>query len=122
MFDTSDPLAATQIAAKEIRFDDSEALSNHHAILVAPESGLIGVPVTSWSGEKQRLRYLVYRYQPETGFELVKKVTLAPGNDGQVPRVRGLLIEDHLYLASAVQVEVLSTADFGKVATVKLKS
>ena len=122
MFDTSDRLAVAQITAKEIRFDGSEALSNHHAILVAPDSGLIGVPVTLWSGEKQRLRYLVYRYQPQTGFELAKKIALNTGNDGRAPRVRGLLIDNHLYLASAVQVKVLSIADFGEAATVTLKN
>ncbi len=78
--------------------------------------------MTSWSGEKQRLRYLVYRYQPHTGFELVKRIALNTGNDGRAPHVRELLIDNHLYLASAVQVTVLSTADFGEAATVTLKN
>jgi len=120
MFDVTDPLAVSESASLPIRGDDSEALAEHKAVLVDTGSGLIGFPITSWSAEKLKLSYAVYRYSPGSGFALAKKITLSSSAEPQTAGVRGLLIGDHLYLATADSVTSYRSDSFQAVAKVSL--
>lgn len=120
MFDTSDLFDVTEQKKTKVDFDDSEALSNHKAVLVDRERGLIGFPALKWNDEgASTLRYLVYGYDPQKGFALKKQLPVKAG-DGWPVGVRGLRIDDALYVASQNGVEVYSTSSFGKLAAVDL--
>ena len=119
MFDTSDPFDVSEETSTKVKFDDSEALANHKAVLVDADRGLIGFPAVSWqsSGEPTQ-RYLVYRYDAGA-FDLVEKLPLQTP-DGYGYGTRGLTIGDHLYVASGAGVDVYRADSFDKVAGVSL--
>lgn len=120
MFDTSDLFDVTEQTTTKIKFDDSEALANHKAVLVDRERGLIGFAATRWTDEDVlSARYLVYGYDPQKGFELKKQLPLDVGHN-QADGVRGLRIDDALYVASPEGVQVYSTTSFAKLAAVEL--
>ncbi|MBA3021023.1 beta-propeller domain-containing protein [Propionicimonas sp.] len=120
MFDVTDPLAVRESASLPVRGDDSEALTEHKAVLVDTGTGLIGFPISSWSSEELKLSYAVYRYSPGTGFTLAKKITLSSSAQSQADAVRGLLIGGHLYLASAGSVTSYRSDSFQAVVKVTL--
>lgn len=120
MFDVTDPLAVRESASLPIRGDDSEALTEHKAVLVDTGSGLIGFPISSWTSEKLKLSYAVYRYSPGSGFTLAKKIPLNSSAESQADAVRGLLIGGHLYLANARSVTSYRSDSFQAVAKVTL--
>lgn len=119
MFDTSDPFDVTEETSSKVKFDDSEALANHKAVLVDTGRGLIGFPAVAWkdSGEPTQ-RYLVYRYG-DGKFTLAEKLPLQ-ATDGYAAGTRGLTLGDHLYLVSAAGVDVYRADSFDKVGGVSL--
>jgi uncharacterized secreted protein with C-terminal beta-propeller domain len=121
MFDTSDPLNVTQTAVLKFAGDDAEALSDHRAVLVEATGGMVGFAVTDWRKDKLKADYQLFRYEEGKGFILGKKLPLTVGGDENVPSVRGLVIGDYLYLASARGVSGYTTSGFAKVADVTVK-
>lgn len=120
MFDTSDLFDVTEQTTTKVAFDESEALANHKAVLVDRERGLVGFAAARWNDEgKATFRYLVYSYDPQKGFGLKKQLPLKTGDDWSMG-VRGLRIDDALYVASAEGVDVYSATSFGKLAGVSL--
>ncbi len=119
MFDTSDPFDVTEETSIKVKYDDSEALANHKAVLVDAVRGLIGFPAVSWgsTGEPAQ-RYLVYRYDAGK-FSLVEKLPLQTP-DGYGYGTRGLTIADHLYVVSGAGVDVYRADSFDKVAAVSI--
>ncbi|MDQ7992140.1 MAG: beta-propeller domain-containing protein [Propionicimonas sp.] len=116
MFDTSDPFDVTEQATRKVAFDDAEALANHKAVLVDTGRGLIGFAAVSWrSNGEPTQRYLVYRYGAD-GFDLAEKLPLQAAADGNVTGIRGLTIDDYLYVASAAGVDVYRADSLDKVA------
>lgn len=121
MFNTSDPLDVTETTVKKFTGQDAEALYDHRAVFVDPASGMIGFAVTDWSGDKVKVRYLMFHYDEAKGFVQVGKLPVDAATDGNIPSVRGMVIGDYLYLASARNVSGYSTTGFDKVADVTVK-
>jgi uncharacterized secreted protein with C-terminal beta-propeller domain len=121
MFNTADPLEVSETTVKKFAGQDAEALYDHRAVLVDPADGLIGFAVTDWSGESVKVRYLVFHYDEAKGFVQAGKLPVKTATDGSIPTVRGMVIGDYLYLASAKQVSGYSTTGLDKVADVKVK-
>jgi inhibitor of cysteine peptidase len=118
MFDTSNPLAVTEMTTLRVKGDDSEALNDHRAVLVDASAGLIGFPVTSWDDNKAF--YEVYRYDQASGFAKVGRVKVQASLDRGVASVRGLTIDGTLYVTSPQSVFVYRLAGFAEVAKVAL--
>jgi uncharacterized secreted protein with C-terminal beta-propeller domain len=121
MFDITDPVNVTETTVAKVSGDDAEALSDHRAVLVDTADGLIGFAVADWGKEKLKMTYQTFRYEDGTGFVLVKKLPVVVETDGNVPNVRGLVIGDCLYVASARGVSAYSTSGYAKVADVTVK-
>lgn len=121
MFDTADPLDVAETAVKKFAGQDAEALYDHRAVFVDPATGMIGLAVTNWSGEKVTVRYLVFHYDQAEGFAQVGKLAVDASTDGNIPSVRGMAIGDYLYLASARNVSSYSTTGLDQVADVTVK-
>lgn len=121
MFDITDPVNVTETTVAKVSGDDAEALSDHRAVLVDTADGLIGFAVADWGKEKLKMTYQTFRYEAGTGFVLVKKLPVVVETDGNVPNVRGLVIGDCLYVASARGVSAYSTSGYAKVADVTVK-
>lgn len=120
MFNTANPRAVTETKAVRIKGDDSAALTQHKAVLVDPSSGVIGLPVTTWAEGESRSVYAVYRYDPSAGFKLVKRLPVASQTGAEALSLRGLLIDGHLYVASARSVTSYRTDTYNSVAKVVL--
>lgn len=118
MFNTSDPYDVTEQTTIKISADYSEALNNHHAVLVDAERGLIGLPVSTWKSDKVSQRYLVYRYD-NGGFTLEEKLRPNLPEDGA--GIRGLTLNGALYVASPAGVDVYQLDGFDQLAALTLK-
>lgn len=109
MFNTADPFAVTEAATLKVPFGDSEALRNHKAVLVDQEQGLIGFSAWSYGTGSAGLRYLVYRWDG-TAFALLEDLQVGRASAGDPTSgqqaVRGLTIDDHLYVVSGSGVDV----------------
>ena len=117
MFDTSDPYDVTEQVTMRVPFDDSEALYNHKAVLVDTKAGLVGFPVTSWTGSGNSQRYVVYRYA-DGAFTLEDKLRPQQPRDGY--GVRGLTLNGDLYIASSAGVNVYRLDGLDQVAALTL--
>jgi uncharacterized secreted protein with C-terminal beta-propeller domain len=116
MFDTSNPLAVTELTTLKVKGDDSPALNDHRAVLVDAQAGLVGFPVTSW--QNGSAFYELYRYDAASGFAKVGRVKVQSDLDLAVAPVRGLTIDNTLYVASERSVIVYRLDGFVQVAKV----
>jgi len=106
MFDVSDK--ADVKAKHTLKLDSyySEALYDHHALLISSEKGIIGFPTDSG--------YDFYGYSEDTGFTKLSNVSL---EDGFCYSSRGLYIGDFVYVVSDVGTAVLDMQSFSLVKT-----
>lgn len=118
MFDVSNPLAVRQASSLAVAGDDAEALSDHRAVLVDQPSGLVGFAVTEWKSGKTTVSYRVFRYDPASGFIAVADLPVRSTAQQEALSVRGLLIGDHLYVASSTQLVSYQSATFSRDASV----
>lgn len=103
MFDTADKTDVTVNTFLELpeSHHSSDALWDHHAVLVDTARGIIGLPIVTHGGRM----YELYRYTEEGGFTTI---TTTPTVD--VPFMRGMFLGNHFYLAHTDGVAVY-TAD-----------
>jgi uncharacterized secreted protein with C-terminal beta-propeller domain len=100
MFDTSDSFDVTELLSMKIGSFDSEALSEHKAVLVDLERGLFGFP--AYDEANGMLYYYVFHYDDENGFTLQGYLRLGGSSNRYYGMsVRGLIIDEHLYVFSA---------------------
>ena len=109
MFDITNKADVTVKAFAELSetHHASEALWDHHAVLVDDTRGIIGLPFATHGGQT----YEVYRYTEEDGFALLTSAATA-----DVPFMRGMFIDDNFYIVHTNGVAVY-TADFTHLAT-----
>lgn len=83
----------------------SEASYNHKAIIISKEKDIIAFPLNN--------KYVIYRFIDNDGFKLLKEVRF---NDGYYSNLRGLYINDYLYVVSnqAIKTLNLNTLEEGK--------
>jgi uncharacterized secreted protein with C-terminal beta-propeller domain len=122
IYNTADPLNVTESAVLKVPGDDAEALHDHRAVLADTADGLVGFAVSDWSSDKLKATYRTFRYQAGTGFVPAKALPLTVGSDGNAPSVRGMVIGDYLYLASAGTVSGYATDTFDRVAHLTVKN
>lgn len=99
MFDTTDKTDVTLKTYLELpsAVYSSEALTDHHAILVDTERALVGMPTYTANGTA----YVLYRYSDKDGFTQVLRC------ETDVPEaMRGLFIGDAFYLVTDSNVRV----------------
>lgn len=118
MFDTSNPTAVTELTTMRVKAETSAALDDHRAVLVDAPAGLVGFPVGSWDGGE--VSYELYRYDPTSGFVRVGHMKVPVRIDGAVATVRGMTIDNTLYVASSRSVIVYRLDGFVQVAKVAL--
>lgn len=118
MFDTSNPLAVAELTTLKVKGDDSPALSDHRAVLVDAQAGLVGFPANSWTDGKAF--YELYRYDSASGFAQVGRIKVGSDLDQSTAPVRGLTIDGRLYVASPQSVMVYQLDGFVQVAKVAL--
>lgn len=118
MFDTSNPLAVTELTTLKVKGNDSEALTDHRAVLVDAQAGLVGLPVVR--GDYGNAFYQLYRYDSASGFAQVGRIKVQSDPDQWQTPVRGLTIDGRLYVASSQSVIVYQLDGFVQVAKVAL--
>jgi uncharacterized secreted protein with C-terminal beta-propeller domain len=118
MFDTSNPAAVTELTTMRVKAETSPALDDHRAVLVDAPAGLVGFPVGNWDGGE--VSYELYRYDPTSGFVRVGHLKVPVRIDGYVATVRGMTIDNTLYVASSRSVIVYRLDGFVQVAKVAL--
>jgi uncharacterized secreted protein with C-terminal beta-propeller domain len=125
MFDISDPFAVGELFAEKVDTYDSEALSEHKAVLVDVDRNIIGFPGYGSSSGVQR-PYFVYRYDGEGGFELRAQLELGATTDqnssyyGYYGGCRGLFIGGYLYVFSGDYLDVFDLEALKNVASLKV--
>jgi len=120
MFDVADPYDVREVTTLQVPFYESEALTDHKAVLADLGRGLIGFPVTDW-GEMTR-HYLVYSYA-DGRFTAVADITVPEADDAPwyytgAGSVRGLTIGEDLYVAGQGALGVYALDGFTPLATV----
>ena len=112
MFNTENKADVTVQTALEIAVDYSEALYDHHAILVDADRGVVGFPVGKPFVNNYELYavdgYQLYAYDEETGFSLVAECAL--GMEKGKAATRGMFIGDYFYICHENGVSVYDTA------------
>ncbi|MBE6757271.1 MAG: hypothetical protein E7552_01815 [Ruminococcaceae bacterium] len=110
MFDTTNKTDVTVKTYLELpaEFHYSDALNDHHAILVDTARALVGVPLYTNNG----LDYMLYHYDEENGFTPLVRCTV---DNAQNPR--GLFIDDYFYVVHQEGITVYDSS-FAPVATV----
>lgn len=111
MFDVSDPKNVTLEAQEVIEDSYSNALYDHHAILIQGSQNLIGFPMTGaydWGNS-----YMVYSYE-NGAFVPRGKVLL----DYYPENARGIMIDGMLYICSSYQTYVLDLQDYAVIADI----
>jgi uncharacterized secreted protein with C-terminal beta-propeller domain len=119
MFDVSDPKDVTMITSKSIKYDTSQGLENHKAVLVDSDNDLIGFDATDWRDDGQQSRYLVYGYDEDKGFSQHKALPISTPN-GDTRHTRGLRVGGFLYVLSDKQLDVYTLSGFNKAADLRL--
>jgi uncharacterized secreted protein with C-terminal beta-propeller domain len=105
MFDTSDAFDVTERFTHSVGIYDSEALSDHKAVLVDAARNIIGFPV--YGDYDWTVLYFVYGYDDAEGFTLRGELTLGSGSYGSYGQgTRGLFIGEHLYVFSSYSLDV----------------
>ena len=110
MFDTTDKTDVTVSAFAELpeSHHSSDALWDHHAVLVDAARGIIGLPFVTHGGRM----YELYRYTEESGFTVVSTTQTV-----DVPFMRGMFLGEYFYLAHTDGVAVY-TDEFTPITTV----
>lgn len=97
MFDISDSVDVQEITRLHLEeYYYSEALYNHHAILINPEKNLIGFEAEGSDEEDYWIEYLVFSYENDTFTEKLKLDITNEG--GRYYSTRGTFIGDTFYL------------------------
>jgi uncharacterized secreted protein with C-terminal beta-propeller domain len=98
---------------------DSEALSDHKAVLVDAARNIIGFP--GYGDYDGTVRYFVYGYDDAEGFALRGELTLGSESYGQYGQgTRGLFIGEQLYVFSGYFLDVFDLATLESVKSLKL--
>jgi uncharacterized secreted protein with C-terminal beta-propeller domain len=118
MFDTSDAFDVTELFAQGVDTPDSEALSNHKAVLVDVARDVIGFP--GFGGYDGTVRYFVYGYNDADGFTLRAELPLSSAGSYWYG-VRGIIIGEHLYVFAGDSLDVFGLATFEAAASLKLR-
>ena len=127
MFDTADPFDVTELNMELVSISDSEALYNHKAVLVDVNRNIIGFGGNDWSSMNKSSidkEYFVYAYVDYVGFVLKGRLDLTdseknnPYYYGGV--IRGLYIDDYLYVYSGDYLDVFNLATLEKVQSLKI--
>lgn len=106
MFDISDKADVKALHTLKLESRYSEALYNHHALLISPEKGIIGFGVDS--------DYEIYGYDGEKGFSRLASVSL----DSDWYASRGMYIGDFAYIIDNSGVAVLDMQSFEIIAKI----
>lgn len=97
MFDVSDKANVKEITKRNLTdYDYSEALYNHHAVMISTEKNIFGFAAEGCSGNKFYRNYFVYTYENDRFVEKLK--VDAKSTDGNYYSVRGTFIGDIFYL------------------------
>jgi uncharacterized secreted protein with C-terminal beta-propeller domain len=105
MFDNRDPAGVKEITTLLVEYDDiySTAETNHKAILVDAEKGIIAFPVRQWTDSGSVSLYLIYSYDAKTGFSKAAEIATDTGS-GNRAEIRGLFIGGIFYVVGPNQV------------------
>jgi uncharacterized secreted protein with C-terminal beta-propeller domain len=122
MFDVADPFDVREVTTLLVPYYESEALTDHRAVLADLGRGLIGFPVMDWNTLTQS--YLVYSYA-DGAFTAVAalEVPQAAGSGDKYASyydaaVRGVTVGEDLYVVSAGSVGVYALDGWAALATV----
>jgi uncharacterized secreted protein with C-terminal beta-propeller domain len=116
MFDVSDPFDVTEKFVHSMSASYSEALYNHKAVLVDVGHNIIGLPTYENDGS---LVYLVYGYDDEQGFTRRGRLALGSSGLSSYSGIRGLFIDDYLYVFSGDYLDVFDLETLQHVALVE---
>lgn len=115
MFDTSDKynVGEKHVIKFGTQNTGSVALQDHKAILIAPEKNLIGIPVYEYSYDddfyQENYYYYMFSYDDSAGFKQIGKFEMYMEEDNfYSDRMRGLYVDDYIYLINAPTVEAHS--------------
>ena len=110
MYDADNGLMLNSIDfAEDIGDVDSKALTDRRAVLI--DSGMVGVPVYSYSEFGVNNLYYVFSYDDEAGFTLKGKIEYVELDDSAVFE-RAAVNEDMLYIFSEKKVVSVRLGDF----------
>lgn len=114
MFDTSDLMNVSEAARLPLDgYFYSEALYDHHAVMISPDKNLIGFEAEGHGEDGDYIRdYLIYTYQDDAFVEVLKLDT--KNENGYYGMSRGTYIGDVFYLLTgdgAVKSYDLNTGD-----------
>lgn len=119
MFDTSDKTNVTELATRVFtnKRASSPAESDHKAIFVDEERGIIGIPYRSSSDYNFEVNYAIFQYDIERNdFVLLKNVNLYEDYDYNYKEAkkyrRGLYIDDYFYIVTEDRIYTLDYSNF----------
>lgn len=99
MFDISNPADVQEVTREHLEeYNFSEAIYEHHAILIHPSANIIGFSAEGFSENQYRNEYLVYTYENDSFVERFK-LDNNPEEYGYCT-IRGTFIGDVFYLLS----------------------
>jgi len=98
MFDISDPVNVQEVSKLDLsKYDYSNALYNHRAVLISPEANIFGFEAESYQSRYQK-KYLVFSYDAQKDV-FVKEMELDTADaDGNYGQTRGTFIGEVFYL------------------------
>jgi uncharacterized secreted protein with C-terminal beta-propeller domain len=105
MFDTTRPTAVFERDKLVLDASYSEALTNHKAILIVPEIGIIAFPTDEG--------FIVFTYSKTDGFAQRGRFSFSDAYDA-----RGVLIDDLLYVCSPTHIGVFELERFAPLASI----
>ena len=122
MFDVSDPFNVREmhIASVTDGYGYSEALDNHKAVLVDVEKNIIGFPIS----DSNDSGYLVYQFTDAEGFVLKGRLEVGVTEGGSYYYydygVRGLYINDYLYVYSGAYMDIFELESLERVQIIRI--
>ncbi|MDR3135998.1 MAG: beta-propeller domain-containing protein [Coriobacteriales bacterium] len=118
MFNTADAFNVTELFAQSVDARESEALSNHKAVLVDVARTIIGFPgIKDFGGGE--ICYFVYSYTDTGGFMLRGELSLS-ASALSWQGIRGLFIDDYLYVFSGDWLDIFDLVTLTSVGSVRL--
>ncbi len=125
MFDTSDPKAVDDLSSYIMDFGSgwmsSEAMENHHAVLVAPNKNVIGLPVWEYDGNNGYGKTSLRFFEFDADSNRIVDLANVDISSGTLYGVRSMYINDYAYIVSPESIISVALNDFEVVSTLSFE-
>lgn len=124
MFDIRDPANVKELSHTILKdYDNASALHEHRDVLFYKEKNIFGFSAEHYGNDTSSYKknYLLFTYTKKSGFSTLLSVSGSRKEDNLIPYIRGIAINNYLYLiSSGHRIDVYGLNSFKKLSDYSL--